>query len=322
LELQAHARPAEAPLSKKILQMDPVGILLVMGLIISYILAMQYGGVSHAWNSSVVIGLLVGFVLITCVFIAWQVFQGEQAILIPRLMKQRDIGVSSVYAFFFGGSYFVVIYYLPIYFQSIDNVSPTDSGLRNLPLIIAFALATLAGGGIITATGLATPFTLTGAVVATIATGLLYMLDIGTSEGRWIGYQILAGLGWGLAFQIPIMVVQAAVGPEDLSSATAMILFFQTVGGAFLLAAAEAGFSNRLFQLLPSTAPAVNPALVLATGASDLRNAFSSEDLPGILVAYMGGIKVTFAIALAATGLAVLISLLSSWKRISVDMTK
>jgi MFS transporter, DHA2 family, glioxin efflux transporter len=215
---------ADVPFKEKLLQMDLVGTALVMSGIISYILALQYGGQTKPWNSSVVIGLLVGFVVISVTFIVWELYQGERAVLVPRLMRKRDVWVSSCYAFFFGGSYFIAIYYLPIYFQSIDNVTPADSGVRNLPLILAFALATLGSGGAITATGIATPFQVVGSAIATVAAGLLYTLDIGSNSGKWIGYQVLGGFGWGMAFQIPIIVVQAGADPKDLSSVTAIIL--------------------------------------------------------------------------------------------------
>lgn len=45
-------------------QMDPVGTLLMLACVTCYILAMQYGGETYPWNSSVVIGLIVGFVVI------------------------------------------------------------------------------------------------------------------------------------------------------------------------------------------------------------------------------------------------------------------
>jgi hypothetical protein len=35
-----------------------------------------------------------------------------------------------------GGSFFILLYYLPIYFQSVQHVSAAQSGIRNLPLII------------------------------------------------------------------------------------------------------------------------------------------------------------------------------------------
>jgi hypothetical protein len=49
--------------------MDLVGAALMMSLIVSYMLALQYGGQTHPWKSSRVIGLLVGFVAIVAVFV-------------------------------------------------------------------------------------------------------------------------------------------------------------------------------------------------------------------------------------------------------------
>ena len=68
--------------------MDFPGAALMMGLIISYILALQYGGQTHPWDSSVVIGLLVGFVAILLAFVFWQIFQKERAMIVPRLVSQ------------------------------------------------------------------------------------------------------------------------------------------------------------------------------------------------------------------------------------------
>jgi hypothetical protein len=198
--------------------------MLVMAAVVSYILALQYGGQTKPWNSSVVIGLVIGFILISIAFGVWEYFQGERAMVIPRLMFDRTVSVSSLYAFFFAGANFVVIYYLPLYFQSIDGVNPTESGVRNLPLIIAVTIATILSGGSITTNGIATPLGVAGAVIATIGSGLLYTLDIGTSTSKWIGYQILAGVGYGLGFQVPIIYAQGNAAAEDLSSVTAIVL--------------------------------------------------------------------------------------------------
>jgi hypothetical protein len=39
----------------------------------------------------------------------------------------------------FSGAFFVLLYYLPIYFQAIDGSTAQQSGIRNLPLIIAMS---------------------------------------------------------------------------------------------------------------------------------------------------------------------------------------
>jgi hypothetical protein len=195
-----------------------------MGALTCLLLALQYGGVTHAWDSSVVIGLLVGFVVIVITLIIAEIWQGERAMLTPRIMRKRTVWVSSVWGFFFAGAYFVTLYYLPIYFQSIDNVSPIGSGVRNIPLIVMFSIATYGSGRAITKTGIATPYMAAASVIVTIASGLLYTLDIGTSTGKWVGYQIMAGLGYGLALQVPVVVAQAFAAPSDIAPTTAIII--------------------------------------------------------------------------------------------------
>jgi MFS transporter, DHA2 family, glioxin efflux transporter len=216
-------RPEQATMKEKLLQMDFVGASLVMGIIISFILALEYGGQTKPWNSSVVIGLLVGCFAISIAFCAWEVYQGERAMIVPRLVKLRSVWVGSVYQFLFAGSFYIVLYYLPVYFQSVDGASPIGSGVRNLPLILAMTVASIVQGVAITKIGYPTPFMLAGTVLGAISTGLYYTLDVNTSSGKWIGYQIIGGVGVGLAFQIGIMVAQANAKPEDIPSSTAIV---------------------------------------------------------------------------------------------------
>lgn len=209
---------------EKLLQIDPIGSILLICTITSYILPLQFGGQTKAWNSSTVIGLLIGFPLMIIAFMAWEWFQGERAAFPPRLMASRLILVNSIYAFLFAGSYFIMVYYLPYYFQSIQNVNPTMSGVRNLPLIVSMSLAIIVSGGSITKTGHTAPLMVVGGVLATIGSGLLYSLDIGTSTGKWIGYQIVGGVGWGLAYQVPINAVHGTVVSSDIATVTGIIV--------------------------------------------------------------------------------------------------
>lgn len=96
-----------------------------MGGIISFILALEKGGSTGDWGNSEVIGLLVGFGLIWAFFIGWEIWLGERDMIMPRLIKQRANWQPSLFQFFFAASYFVLLYYLPIYFQvSIPSTLP------------------------------------------------------------------------------------------------------------------------------------------------------------------------------------------------------
>jgi len=137
--------------------------------------------------------------------------------------KHRWVWVSCIFQFFFAGPYFTILYYLPIYFQSVFNVSPVGSGVRNLPLIIMLTITATLQGVALSKIGYATPIMVAGAALGTIRCGLFYTLDVNTPAGKWIGYQIICGFATGAAFQTTISIVQVKAKPEDMSSVTAMI---------------------------------------------------------------------------------------------------
>ncbi|KAF2790137.1 MFS general substrate transporter [Melanomma pulvis-pyrius CBS 109.77] len=314
--LPAAATPLHISSAKKLLHLDPVGIALAMGSITCFILALQYGGNTYPWNSSVVIGLLVGFGLLAITLVGWEIRLGDYAMMLPRLYKQRSLSTTAPYQFFFMGSYLVLLYYLPIYFQSILGASPIKSGVNNLPLVLAASVFALAGGAVVMITGRAQQVMFVGSMLSTIAIGLIYTLDIGTSTSKWVGYQFFTGASLAFAMMHGLSIAQANVGPEDLAAVTANLLFFQTVGGAFSTSVGQAAFVNRLLATLPKTAPGVNPGLVLLTGASELHNVFPPDVLPGVLEAYMVGLKAAFAVAVAFSGVAFLCSLTIPLKKL------
>ncbi|KAI1350262.1 MFS general substrate transporter [Xylaria sp. FL0043] len=306
----------EVAWKEKLLQTDPVGVILVAGSIISFLLALQYGGVSYAWDSSTVIGLLVGFVAILTVLVVWEYYQGEYAMLTPRLVMQRSLWAPALFQFFFAGGYFLLLYYLPIYFQSVKGASPIQSGVDNLPLIIAAGVFILAGGVTVSKTGHAVPFMALGAALGAVGTGLLYTLELHTSSARWIGYQVLLGASTAFPFQNCLNVVHANVKPEDIAIATSILYSFQVLGGAFSVAAAQSAFVNTLIKSLKTTAPTVDPAVVIAVGATQIRSAFTPDKVPGIVLAYLEGIKTAFAVGTGLAGAAFVLSLACPWGRL------
>ncbi|KAK5011716.1 hypothetical protein LTR28_007255 [Elasticomyces elasticus] len=316
------AKPVQATLKEKLLQLDLVGAALMMSLLISYILALEYGGQTHPWNSSVVIGLLVGFVAILAVFIVWEMYQVEYAMIVPRLSMERYIWTGAFFQTFFSGSYFLILYYLPIYFQSVHGASPIGSGVRMLALIIPLTFAAIAQGFAFTKIGIVPLFWIVGGAIGSIGCGLLYTMDATTSTGKWIGYQILVGFAVGFTTQVALQNAQVQVRLEDLSQATAVMNFFLTVGGSFFISAAQCGFNNQLIKYLAAHLPGVDAAVALGTGATQIRDVFTVAQVPVIIDGYISGLKTVFAIAVAAFGTATLLGLLGNWKRLDAEKIK
>ena len=102
---------------------------------------------------------------------------------------------------------------------------------------------------------------------------------------------------------VPIIVAQGIVEPTDLSSATAMLLFFQTLAGAIFISVAQGIFSNELVRAVAQNAPSVDAAKVLLVGATDIRNAYSPEIVPAIIQSFMDALRNTYILAIACAGL-------------------
>jgi hypothetical protein len=311
------AQPQEASLTEKILQMDLPGSFVVMAAVVCYLLAFQWGGTTKPWNSGPVIGTLVAFGVLIILFVAIEWYSGDHALLQFRLLKDRTIGAMCAYVVVVAANFFIVIYYLPIYFQSTRNVSASKSGIDNLPLVLGAAIFTVSSGGLISAFGHYIPLMILGSALSAVGSGLIYSLDATSPSSKWIPFQAILGIGLGLVFQIPVIVNQSVVEPSDLSSVSAMTLFFQTLGGALFISAGQAGFVNRLLERIPVTAPGVNPALVVATGATDLRKVFSAHDLPGIIAAYLDGLRISFAIAIATACLGFILAFAPRWRKLN-----
>ncbi|KAL3424015.1 major facilitator superfamily transporter [Phlyctema vagabunda] len=311
-----HHKPVKVSFRELILVFDLAGMTAILAALVCFLLALQWGGITKTWSSSNVIGTLIGWVLLSILFVVIQWKQGERAIVVPRILKQRTIAACSIFIFLIQGSSFALIYNLPIYFQAIDGTSPSESGIRVLPTILAVSLFTLVGAGACGKVGWYQPFLIVGASLGTIGAGLIYTLDIGTSSGKYIGYQIVAGVGIGVCIQVPVIVAQATCAAVDLPIAMSCILFFQMLGGAIGVSVAQNIFDNRLVQSLPILAPSTSVETVLGVGAYGLQTSFSGNQLQGILESYMVGLKAAWALSIAMFGLACLVPLAAERKSI------
>ena len=116
-----------------------------------------------------------------------------------------------------------VIFYLPIYFQSIHGQSAIISGVNSLPFLALFAAGAMLGGTLVGKTRYSQPYQLTSAVLMTAGMAILYTLDLDSSKARYVGGEVLFGFGVGLGNQIPIMAVQGLSKPEDVPSSTGIM---------------------------------------------------------------------------------------------------
>jgi hypothetical protein len=126
----------ETLLVNRLRKLDLLGFSIFAPAAIQFLLALEWGGTRHPWNSATIIGLFCGSFGTLLVFVAWQYHMGESAMIPLSIIRRRVIWVSCINYALFIGSMLSATYYLPIYFQSVKDASPTLSGVDLLPSII------------------------------------------------------------------------------------------------------------------------------------------------------------------------------------------
>lgn len=87
-------------LRKKVQQLDPFGVILLLGAVCCLFLALQWGGNNYSWCSSKVIGLLVGFCLLLVPFFVLQWWLAEKATIPARILRHRTLSYGALALFF------------------------------------------------------------------------------------------------------------------------------------------------------------------------------------------------------------------------------
>jgi len=314
--LPATVKPVPIGRKELILVMDIPGIVLGMGALVSFTLAMQWGGTLKPWSSPDVIGTLVGSAIMTALFAVLQWRAGENASLVTRIMTQRTVAALSAFIFFLNSTNFLLVYNLPQYFQVINDLSATESGIRNLALILSTSAFVLASGFILGRVGYYHIFLISGSALLTVGAGLVYTLDLDSTVAEVVGFQILVGMGIGLAIQAPVIVAQAFSAPEDIPVVTSIVMFFQLVAGAICVSASQTLLNNRLISALADLAPNISSEQVFAVGATEIRDAFQGADLVAVLKSYMVGLKDSWLFATVLAAITFLLAFSGEWKSV------
>ena len=156
------------PLKEKANQIDVIGLSALIPTIVCLLPALQWGGLTYHWSNARIIALLVLAAILFAVFVCIQLWQKDQATVPPSVMKQRTLWASSIYIFFLFGSFLAFVYYIPIWFQAIKGVLAVQSGIDNLPSILATVLASVVGGGCVALVGYYTWTCITSSILAAV----------------------------------------------------------------------------------------------------------------------------------------------------------
>lgn len=317
------ADPANKPTSlvEKLKHLNLSGVLVLVLGVVCLCLALQWGGTKYAWNARRIIALLVLAGLFLIAFALIQVAWPKTATLPPRIFIQRSIFSGFWVSCCQGGHIVMLIYYLPIWFQAIQNVSAVSSGIHLLPMVIPLIISAVVTGQLVSRIGYYTPFMIFGVCLASIGSGLLTTLQIDTAKGMWIVFQILYGFGLGCCAQAPNMAAQTVLPREDVAIGASLMFFGQQVFGSIFTTVGQSILDNQLTTRLANL-PNITPELIQNTGATEFLNLISTEDHTAALNAYNDSLRACFRVALILACTSIPGAFFMEWRSVKKNTLK
>ncbi|KAJ4584388.1 hypothetical protein HRR81_000194 [Exophiala dermatitidis] len=318
LRLPVHGRQrAKVPVKQQFNQLDPVGTAIFMPAIICLLLALQWGGTEYSWSNARIIALFVLSGVLLTGFAAVQIWRQELATIPPRILKNRSIAAGVAYAFLSGAGMMTLVYFLPIWFQAIKGASPVHSGVMKLPAVLGITVAGMIAGFGTRILGYYTFWMYLSSVLTPIGAGLISTFTTDTGHAKWIGYQVLWGMGLGVGMQQPSVAAQTVLARKDVPTGAAMMFFAQSLGGSIFASVANNVFDNKLADALKAV-PGIDADLVQNVGATDLRDVVPEQFLHGVLVAYNAALQNAFYVGVAVSAATIFASLTMEWKNLKV----
>ncbi|MFD8541903.1 MDR family MFS transporter [Streptomyces rubrogriseus] len=234
-------------------RIDYLGAALLTIGITAIVLVTTWGGTEYAWTSARIMELIGIGVAALVGFVFWQT-RAAEPILPLHIFRSRNFTLMSVIGFIVGFVMFGATLFLPLYQQSVQGASATNSGLLLLPMLGAMLVTSMVAGRVTTSTGRYKIFPLAGGALMTVGLYLLSTMDTDTTRFTSGLYMAVVGLGMGCLMQITMLVAQNSVEMKDMGVASSSTTLFRTLGSSFGVAIMGALFNNRVQDVMAERA--------------------------------------------------------------------
>ncbi|MEU7619454.1 MDR family MFS transporter [Micromonospora rifamycinica] len=226
-------------------KIDWLGAALLSVGITAIVLVTTWGGNEYDWTSPQILGLAV-LALVSLVAFGLVERRVAEPILPLGLFASRNFTVISTITFLLGFAMFGAMNFLPLYQQTVQGASATNSGLLLLPLMFGMLVVSLVVGRAITKTGRYRVYPIVGGVLMAAGMALLSRLEVDTGKVETSLYMVVLGAGMGFLMQTSMLIAQNSVEQRDLGAASGAATFFRSIGGSFGISLFGAVFANRL----------------------------------------------------------------------------
>jgi EmrB/QacA subfamily drug resistance transporter len=221
----------DLPRRRREARIDYVGATLIAAGVSSLLIWVSLAGQQFDWLSWQTAALVAGG-LAACLAAVLVERRVREPLVPLRLFGERTVVLAVVASIAVGIAMFGTTVFLSQYMQVARGMSPTESGLLTIPMVVGLFTASMTIGRLVTRTGRYKRWMLLGASLLTLGLGLMGTLDETTNLVELGGFMLVAGAGLGMLMQNLVLVVQNTVSTSDIGAGSSLIAFFRSLGGA------------------------------------------------------------------------------------------
>lgn len=215
--------------------LDLLGAALMMAASIPMLLALTLGGTRYPWLSAPVFLMLALAAGLWLAF-AWRLTAAAEPFLPLEILKNQVVRWGTAANTCALGAQTGLIIFMPLYFELVHKLSPTDSGIALIPIVLMTTPGSLASGRAMMYLVHYKRFALLCLALGTLA---LAAMALHPAMPLWLAVTLpgVVGLAVGSVFPICTVSIQNAVHVSQVGTATGTMNFFRSLGSAVAVAA-------------------------------------------------------------------------------------
>jgi len=225
----------QLPRNERPHQLDVIGAILMVAAGLSLMLALAWGGTHYRWSSPLIVALLAGSAMLWGLFAA-RLLTAREPFIPLTILRDRVTSTITCAAFFGVGTIIGITIYTPLYCETVLGLSASSSGLALIAFMAGTVVGSLAAARLMVRLSRYMRVPLAGLLFAVIALGVLAADPVNQSIARLVSLLFVLGCGVGPMYPMSTIVMQNAVKPHQLGTATGTLNFFRTLGGAIIVA--------------------------------------------------------------------------------------
>ncbi|TDZ61871.1 Efflux pump FUS6 [Colletotrichum trifolii] len=237
-------RPPESTFAEKLKRVDWLGGFLFIGSMVTFLVGISWGGNEFPWQSpETLVPIFIGAVglIIT-------LFYEHRYASFPFLKKILFTDISAITVYILGLLQGFILYgqlyYVPFYFLSVKQKTPTMAGVSMFPVTLTLVPGSIISGVLVSRLNAYRWSIWIGWALISIASGLFVAWDVDTHLVVNIVTLAIDGIGHGLVLNAQTFVTGAIVDPLNSGLAAAMYLFLRMLGSAIGVNVGSTTFQN------------------------------------------------------------------------------